>query len=213
MNGHERNPRVQLARQINQVFRVVEQRLYQHAEQPDQYGHLYDQRPQTTDGAHPGFPIQPHGLLGNPRPIAGVTLLYLPNPRLQPRHRPHLPQLSHRERDRQDAHYHRKHDDGNSHLGKAHNVQHHEGIEHWANDYFVPKQSEYGQKFHYYLLCATIARTAYLYSDVFSIIGLVASGLFGSVEAPQYIYAGHHLNPTDGAIVRPDIHRIRRRRR
>ncbi len=149
MNRHESKPRVQLVRKVHQVFRIVEQRQNQHSEQADEYGHLHDQRPQAADGVDSALPIQRHGFLGDALPVAGVALLYLPHPGLQARHRAHLPQLPHRQRDGYHSDQHGKGDDGQAHLRKAQHVQHQQGVEHGPDDDFVPEQNEYGEKFHW----------------------------------------------------------------
>ena len=157
MYRHEGNPAVELVRKIDQIFRVVKQRLDQHAEQPDEDGHLHNQRPQAADGAHAAFPVQLHSFLGNALPVAGVAFLDGAHAGLQAGHRPHLPQLPHRQRHRRHPHQRRKSDDGNAHLRKAEHIQHHQRVEHRPDDDLVPENDEYAEKFHLYLRPARAA--------------------------------------------------------
>ena len=150
MNRHERNPRVQLVGKVYQIFRVVEQRQDQHPEQPDENGHLHYQRPQASYRVDSALPVQRHRLLGNTLSVSGVALLYLPYLGLQTRHRPHLPQLPHRQRDGSHSDQHGESDDGHAHLRKAQHIQHQQSVEHGPDDDFVPDQNEYGEKFHWY---------------------------------------------------------------
>ena len=146
---HEGDPRVQLVRKIHQVFRVVEQRLYQHPEQPDENRHLHDERPQAAYRVHAALPVQPHRFLRYALPVPGVPFLYLAHLGLQPGHRPHLPQLAHRQRYRHHPHQHGEGDDGQAHLRKAQHVQHQQGVEHGANDDLSPEVLENYEKFHW----------------------------------------------------------------
>ena len=148
MNRHQGNPRIQLVGKVDQILRVVEQRLDQHPEQPNQNGHLHNQRPQAAYRADAAFPVQLHRFLRYALPVAGVPFLDLPHPRLQPGHRPHLPHLPHRQRDGYHPHQHRERNDGYPHLRQAQHIQHQQGVEHRPDDDLVPEEDEYGEKFH-----------------------------------------------------------------
>ena len=75
-----------LVGKIHQVFRVVEQRLYQHPEQADENRHLHDERAQAADRVHAALAVQAHGFLRHALPVAGVAFLDFPNFGLQPGH-------------------------------------------------------------------------------------------------------------------------------
>lgn len=68
-------------------------RLDQDPEQPEQDGHLYDQRADAPHRAHPRFAVEPHRLLRNPLPVAAKAVLDFSHAGLQVHHGPHLPQL------------------------------------------------------------------------------------------------------------------------
>jgi hypothetical protein len=93
MNGNKGNPGVEFFRKPYQVIGAGEQSLNQHPEQADENGQLDDERPQAAHRADAGLPVEPHGLLRGPRPVAAVALLNLPHFGLQRRHGPHLADL------------------------------------------------------------------------------------------------------------------------
>ena len=151
MNRHKGDPRVQLVGKVHQVFRVVEQGEDEDPEQADQDRHLNDQRPQAADGVDTALAVQPHGFLGDPLAVALVPLLDLADPGLHRRHRAHLSQLAHGQRNGQHAHQRGEHDDGDAHLGEAQHIQHQQGVEHGPDDHLIPDEDEYGEKFHLFL--------------------------------------------------------------
>ena len=148
MDGYECYPPVQLVREIDQVFRIVEQRLDQHPEETDQDGHLDDQRSKAAYRVYPAFAVQPHRFLGYALPVASISLLNLPYLWLQPGHGPHLAQLTHRQRDGDHPHQHREEYDRQPHLRKAQDIQHQKGVEHGADDDLSPEITEYGENLH-----------------------------------------------------------------
>ena len=139
MDGDEANPGVNLVRQSNQVIRAGEKGLNQDPEEAKQDGHLDYHRAQATDGADSRFPVKPHRLLGNPCPVALVSLLDLPHLRLEPGHGPHLVELFEGEGQRHHAYQHGERYDCQAHVTEENNVQHHQGVEHGTDDYLVPE--------------------------------------------------------------------------
>ena len=147
MNWYEGNPGIQLLREVNQVFRLGEQGLNQDPEETDKDGKLHHQRAKAAYRAHAGFPVELHGFLGNARPVAAVTFLYLPHAGLQFAHAPHLANLLQGQGKGYQPHQDGEGDDGQPHVVEADNVKHHQGVEHGANDYFVPEYEEKIKKF------------------------------------------------------------------
>ena len=145
MNGYEGYPRIQLLRQSHQVFGLGEKGLYQYSEESDQDGKLYDQWPQAPNRTYAGLPVKAHGFLGNAGPVPAVALLDFPHSGLQFAHSPHLANLLQGQWQGHQTHQNGKCDDGQPHVAETDNVQHHQGVEHGPNYYFVPKCEEYGE--------------------------------------------------------------------
>ena len=114
-------------------------RLYQHPEETEQYGHLDNQRPETTHRVDTGLPVQPHRLLGHPLTVPAVALLDFPHPRLQVRHGLHLPQLLDGQRQRHQPHDDGEQDDGDAHVAEADGVEHHQQVQQGPYYYFSPE--------------------------------------------------------------------------
>lgn len=148
MDRHKAYPRIQFVRKVDQILRIVEQRLDQHSEQPNEDRHLHYQRAQASDRVDAAFPIQAHRFLGHALPVSRVPLLDFPDFGLQPGHGAHLAQLTHCQGDCDDPHQHGKQDDCQSHLGEAEDVQHQQNVEHWPNDDLSPEVTEYGKNLH-----------------------------------------------------------------
>ena len=144
MDRNERDPRVQFVRKIDQVLRVVEQRLYQHPEETDQDRHLDYQRTEASYRVDSAFPIQAHRFLGYALPVSGVPFLDIPDLWLQPGHGSHLAQLPDGQRDRDHPHQYGEDYDGQPHLGKGQDIQHQQGVEHRPDDDLSPEVAEYG---------------------------------------------------------------------
>ncbi len=147
MNRDESNPGIQLLGEVNQVFRLGEQGLNQDPEEPDEDGQLHHQRAEAANRANAGLPVELHGFLGNARPVATVTFLDLPHSGLQFAHPPHLANLLQGQGKGYQPHQDGEGDDGQPHVVEADHVQHHQGVEHRANDYFVPEYEEKVKKF------------------------------------------------------------------
>ncbi len=145
VDGHEGYPRVHLFGQPNQVIRVGEQGLDENPKQPDENGHLDNQRSQASQGADAGLLVHLHGFLGHPGPVAGVTLLHFLHLGLKHAHRPHLANLLQGKGHGEQPDQHRKHDDGDAHVVETKHVQHQHGVEHGPDDDFVPKGKDYFQ--------------------------------------------------------------------
>ena len=93
MNRSEVDPGVEFGGQSHQVVGGGEKSLDQHAEQADQDRHLYYHGAQAAHRIDPGFPVHPHGFLGDPGPVAFVLFLNLLHSRLDHGHVPHLVEL------------------------------------------------------------------------------------------------------------------------
>ncbi len=134
------DPGVQLFRQPDQVVGAGEHDLDQHPEQADQDGHLDDHWAQAAEGAHPGLPVQAHGLLGNSGPVPGVPVLNLLQLGLQRTHGPHLLQLLQCQRQRGHPDNGGQYDDRQTHLAEEDGVEHHQAVEHGPNYQFGPEE-------------------------------------------------------------------------
>ena len=143
MDWHKGNPRIELLRKTHQVFRLGKQGLDEDAEKANKDGKLNHQRAQAPHRAHTRFPVQPHGLLGYPGPVPAVPLLDFPHPGLQFAHPAHLPDLLQGEGKGHQPYQNGKGYDGQSHVVEAQNVQHHQGVEHGTDYYFVPESEKY----------------------------------------------------------------------
>ena len=113
--------------------------LDQHPEQAEQDGHLDYQRAKAAHWVHPGLPVHPHGFLGDPLAVAGVSLLNFPHSRLEIRHRLHLAQLLDGEGQRYQPDDDGEYDDGDAHVVEADGIQHHQQIQQGPDDYFSPE--------------------------------------------------------------------------
>jgi len=147
VNWDESNPGVQLFGQVNQVFRLGEQGLNQDPEETDKDGKLHYQRAEAANRAYAGFAVELHGFLGNAGPVAAVTFLDLAHAGLQFAHAPHLANLLQGQGKGYQPHQDGEGDNGQPHVVEADHVQHHQGVEHGANDYFVPEYEEKIKKF------------------------------------------------------------------
>ena len=121
------------------MVRARIQRLDQHPEKPEEYGHLYHQWAKTPHRVDTSFPVHAHGLLGDPLPVAAVTLLDFPHPGLQVGHRLHLAQLLDGQRERDQADDHSEDNDGDAHVVEADGVEHHQQVQHGPDYYFSPE--------------------------------------------------------------------------
>ena len=139
VDGEVGYPGIEFLRQGHQVVGPRVHRLYQNAEQPEKYGHLDDQWPQAAHRIDPRLPVEPHCFLGDPLPVPAVTVLDFPHPRLQVHHCPHLPQLFYGQRKGDHADNDGKDYDRNTHVVEADGVEHHQQVQHGANDYFSPE--------------------------------------------------------------------------
>ena len=146
MYGDEGYPGVEFLRQPNQVFGLGEQGLNQDPEQADEYRQLYYQGTQTTYGADARLPVQFHGFLRNPGPVPAITFLNLLHAGLQFAHPPHLANLFESQGQGNQPYQDRKSYYGQPHVVETEHVQHHQGVEHGADDYFVPKEKKEFQK-------------------------------------------------------------------
>ena len=124
--------------QSHQVLRFGEKGLNQDAEKANQDGQLDHQRPQAAHRTHSRLPVEAHCFLGNAGPVAAVTLLDFPHPGLQVAHPPHLANLFQGQRQGYQPHKDGKGDNRQAHVAETDDVQHQQGVEHRANDYFIP---------------------------------------------------------------------------
>ncbi len=138
MNRHEGYPGIQLFRESGQILRLGEEGLNQHPEEAYQDGQLNYQWPQATHRADAGFPVQAHGFLGDPGPVAAVPLLDFPHPGLKGAHPPHLVNLLQREGKGNQPYQNSEGDDCQAHITEAEHIQHQQGVEHGPDDYFIP---------------------------------------------------------------------------
>ena len=142
MNRDKIYPGIQLLGKPNQVLGFGEQGLYENAEQANEDWELDNQGPQATHRAYTGLPVEFHGFLGNAGAVAAVTLLDFPHPWLEFAHPAHLPNLLEGQGQRHQPDQDGKGNDGQSHVVETENVQHHQGVEHGTNNYFVPESKE-----------------------------------------------------------------------
>ena len=139
-------PAIQLVGKPHKVVGLGEHCLDQHPEQPDQDGHLHNQRAQAADGVDTSFPVHAHGFLRHSRPVVAVALLEFLHPRLESTHGPHLADLLECQRESNYTDQGGEQDDGDAHLAETDDVQHHQRVEHRPDDCFVPDYREGFQK-------------------------------------------------------------------
>jgi len=147
VDRYKGNPGVQLLRKVNQVFRLGKQGLNQDPEKTNKDGELHHQRPEAADGAYPGFPVELHCFLGNPGTVSAVALLDLFHAGLKFAHPSHLANLLQRQGQGYQPNKDGKRYDRQPHVVEADHVKHHQGVQHGANDYFVPEYEEKIKKF------------------------------------------------------------------
>ena len=132
--------------QLYQVFRLGKEGLDEDPEQADKDWQLHHQGAEAADGADAGLPVELHGFLGYPCPVAAVPVLNFLHARLQFAHAAHLANLLQGQGQGYQPYQNGKGDYRQPHVVEADNVQHHQGVEHGADYYFIPKQEEEFQR-------------------------------------------------------------------
>ena len=114
-------------------------RLDQDPEQPEQDGHLDDQRAQAAHRVDTRLPVELHRLRGHPLTVPAEALLNLAHLWLQVRHGLHLLQLLDGQWEGDQADKDRENNDSYAHVVEADGVQHHQQVQHGPDDYFPPE--------------------------------------------------------------------------
>ena len=121
------------------MVRTGVHRLNQNPEEPEQDGHLDNQGAQTANRIDARLAVESHCFLGHPLPVSPVAFLNLSHPRLQVHHGPHLPQLLDGQRQCDQSNNDSENDDCHTHVVEADGVEHHQQVQHRANDYLSPE--------------------------------------------------------------------------
>ena len=131
-------PTVQITRQLDQVFRVIRDRLANRLEQADPYWELDKHRPQASQRVHAVFLVHLHRLLRDALTVVLVLFLDLLHQRLKSVHRFHLPGALDGQWDHHQPHQHRESNNRYAEITEKHPVQQQQAVDHGLYYYRAP---------------------------------------------------------------------------